>query len=236
MANLRNTKITDSGFLEIPAGSTEDRPDNPEPGMIRYNTSLQNAEWYTGTEWQKIVLGLEDQPINFPQGITVGPGSVTNGIIEQNGSLQVNTNGTSQLRLDDVGRMRVFNQPVFAVSRSQGNQTATSTITYDHSWINIGGHMNLSTGRFTAPISGFYYLTHYSIVGNDSNRVNMYLYINDSNTHRYRDDTRNGRWQTISFATIQYLNESDFVDLRVVSGQAYGNNRFWNRFSGWLMY
>ena len=34
-----NTKIDSTGYLKIPVGTTEQRPNSPEAGMIRFNTS-----------------------------------------------------------------------------------------------------------------------------------------------------------------------------------------------------
>ena len=46
MANLKNTKINDTGFLQIPTGSSAQRPSNPTNGEIRYNSELKFVEQY----------------------------------------------------------------------------------------------------------------------------------------------------------------------------------------------
>ena len=46
MANLKNTKINDTGFLQIPTGSSAQRPSNPTNGEIRYNSELKYVEQY----------------------------------------------------------------------------------------------------------------------------------------------------------------------------------------------
>jgi len=50
MATLKNTTIDDSGFLRMPVGSTGQRP-SPTPGMTRFNNTINNLEYYNGTEW-----------------------------------------------------------------------------------------------------------------------------------------------------------------------------------------
>lgn len=37
--------------IRIPVGTTTQRPANPNVGIIRYNTSTQKFEGYTGTQW-----------------------------------------------------------------------------------------------------------------------------------------------------------------------------------------
>ena len=54
MANLKNTQISDTGQLQLPAGSTAQRPPNASAGMIRYNTTLYVTEYYDGSAWQPV--------------------------------------------------------------------------------------------------------------------------------------------------------------------------------------
>ena len=49
MANLKNTTISDTGFLQLPVGTTAQRP-TPIAGQMRFNTSLGRAEFYNATQ------------------------------------------------------------------------------------------------------------------------------------------------------------------------------------------
>lgn len=51
MAELDKTQINSTGFLKLPAGSASQRPNNPETGMIRYNTDDNKVEIFDGSEW-----------------------------------------------------------------------------------------------------------------------------------------------------------------------------------------
>lgn len=56
MATLKNSTINDTGFLLLPVGTTSERPDNPQTGMIRLATDNADfggpaIEYYNGTEW-----------------------------------------------------------------------------------------------------------------------------------------------------------------------------------------
>ena len=48
MAQLKNTTLNDTGFLQLPVGTTGQRPD-PAAGQMRFNTSTGKAEFYNAT-------------------------------------------------------------------------------------------------------------------------------------------------------------------------------------------
>lgn len=48
------TKFAGTNAVRLPAGSTGDRPNSPQTGTARYNTSVQKTEIYNGTSWQDI--------------------------------------------------------------------------------------------------------------------------------------------------------------------------------------
>ena len=54
MAQLKNTTISDTRFLQLPVGTTAQRPASPTNGMTRYNTSDNTVEYYNGTGWIQI--------------------------------------------------------------------------------------------------------------------------------------------------------------------------------------
>jgi hypothetical protein len=60
MAQLLTTTIDDTGNLTLPAGTTAQRPASPVTAMMRYNTSLNQTEYYDGTAWRNITdTGVE---------------------------------------------------------------------------------------------------------------------------------------------------------------------------------
>lgn len=54
MAQVKNTTIDDTGLIQLPQGTTAQRPGSPAAGMIRYNTSIQETEYYDGSSWLTI--------------------------------------------------------------------------------------------------------------------------------------------------------------------------------------
>jgi len=49
--------LSGTGYLDLPAGTTAQRPGSPSSGMIRFNTSLSQFEGYNGTAWGQIGAG-----------------------------------------------------------------------------------------------------------------------------------------------------------------------------------
>jgi hypothetical protein len=78
--------------LDIAAGTTAQRPPNPDPGYVRYNTDITTIEWWNGTEWTPGSKLIESEII-VPDGInatfTLGQSTMAEGIL-------VNINGTIQ--------------------------------------------------------------------------------------------------------------------------------------------
>lgn len=86
-----NTRLTGTGYLRIPVGTTLQRP-SPEQGLIRFNSSLIQFEGYNGTGWGTIGGGAtggvgnavfyeNDQDVIADYTITVGKNAMSAGPI-----------------------------------------------------------------------------------------------------------------------------------------------------------
>lgn len=60
MANLKNTSITNANSIKLPVGTDGERPENNQ-GRLRYNTSRQTSEIYSGSDWidTQVLPGLK---------------------------------------------------------------------------------------------------------------------------------------------------------------------------------
>ena len=54
MATLKNTLIDDTGYLQLPSGTTAQRPLSPSAGYTRWNTTEGYMEIYDGTDWKGV--------------------------------------------------------------------------------------------------------------------------------------------------------------------------------------
>jgi len=49
--------LTGTGVLDLPVGTTAERPVTPDSGMIRFNSSLSQFEGYNGAQWGPVGFG-----------------------------------------------------------------------------------------------------------------------------------------------------------------------------------
>lgn len=83
MSNLKNTVINDTGYLQLPVGTTAQRPGSPVAGMTRYNDELVKLEIYDGTNWNVypdflyyLVNGLSGKFFNGSWRSTISTGNI----------------------------------------------------------------------------------------------------------------------------------------------------------------
>ena len=54
ISTVSDDQNTSTGALDIPVGTTAQRPGSPTSGNIRYNTTISGAELYNGTAWERV--------------------------------------------------------------------------------------------------------------------------------------------------------------------------------------
>ena len=65
-----DTVIFDDKVFRVGSGTTAERPNVPELGMIRFNTDLDSLEGYDGTEWGPIGGGVAGPSIQSERTVT----------------------------------------------------------------------------------------------------------------------------------------------------------------------
>lgn len=86
MATLKNTTVNDTGFIQLPVGTTDQRP-SAANGMMRYNSNTTFVEVYANNAWNNLALASEYETLTF---LASGNLTVTN-----NGTTSVNIQKTS---------------------------------------------------------------------------------------------------------------------------------------------
>jgi hypothetical protein len=54
MANLNNTSVGGVSGVQLPRGTTAQRPSSPADGYVRFNTDTNTVEYYRGAAWRRI--------------------------------------------------------------------------------------------------------------------------------------------------------------------------------------
>ena len=94
------TKTGNTGAAALPAGTTAQRDGAPAPGFIRWNSTLNQYEGYTGTAWAAIGGGAtgapgnnvfveNDQSVTADYTLTAGKNAMTAGPITINAGVTV---------------------------------------------------------------------------------------------------------------------------------------------------
>jgi len=94
-----NMTFSSTGFLDLPVGTTAQRPGSPSAGMIRYNSTLNQFEGY-GTAWGSIgggatgggsdrVFNENDQTVTTDYTITTNRNAVSAGPVTINSGITV---------------------------------------------------------------------------------------------------------------------------------------------------
>ena len=142
------------------------------------------------------------------------------------------TANTERMRIDSAGRVTMPYQPAFRATGSSGYATRSTPIDYTTTSLNIGGHYNTSTYKFTAPVSGHYYFDACAIAPSTSSAGGIHLRVNGGAQARaYHQDNERSR----SVSSIFYLNAGDSVDVGVEEQTSYFLGAGYGWFLGYLI-
>ena len=147
-----------------------------------------------------------------------------------------------RLLIDNNGYVTISNQPSFLVAPANDAQTANGNVTYTTVFHNTGTHYSTSTGRFTAPVTG-YYTFGANFVGAAANQnVFVRFYINGVYNQRGQHYSGGGN----SLGTNVYmscdlsgthtlLQKDDYVQLHLTAQTSQGQSPYM-RFYGYLVH
>jgi hypothetical protein len=135
--------------------------------------------------------------------------------------------GVERMRIDTSGRVTTPSQPAFAVWNSSG-VSATAVIVFTTTRVNVGSVYNTANGRFTAPISGNYWISYYGLA--NSGNCNIGMNVNGSRIYYSESDESN--YHQIGVSGMLALSAGDYVEIQCYTGSLYQN---YNNFSGWLV-
>jgi len=153
-------------------------------------------------------------------------------------NFRVQVNNGERMRIDSAGRVTMPYQPMFDVSaNSSDSTTGYLALSYVHT--NVGSHYSASTGRFTAPISGYYDFSASAIKNNLNGTVTrLYLMKNGNyalnNRHLRLDAGQDYGDNGFVFWTL-YLNANDYVQLYCGAGAIYVSSQEYTHFRGRLI-
>ncbi len=99
----------------------------------------------------------------------------------------------------------------FTVLKNQAFNLQNAALTFDLELLNEGSHMNLATGVFTAPVSGFY---HFSFSGiKDTTAETVLIYLRKNGYPIARSLAGSGSNAALTLELTLLLSRNDKVDL-----------------------
>lgn len=128
--------------------------------------------------------------------------------------------------------------PAFYVFRTTGQTISPSTeLVFDSATVNNGSHYSTSTGRFTAPVAGLYFLETKVLTALDTNGMDIRFYKNGSLWNEYAGFSMvpggggNAHRQTIiqgivSLAANDYVSVAAFGTIYTYGSSIYGHTSF----------
>ena len=143
-----------------------------------------------------------------------------------------------------IGQVDVKSSPVyFYVRTSTDFNTTTTPSPFDRKILNVGGAMNLTTGKFTAPRDGIYSFsfTGLAYFPASSSRVLLivYMYLNGySIANGFADeDNTAGQYEPLSFQSTFNLVAGDeiWLEILTMSTGSYLTGSHYTLFSGYLL-
>jgi len=263
MAKLRINGDS-SGYVDLEApnaasSSTLDLDQVPQKNVANTFTTAQtiqndNSYWAANiaeSSHASVALRVTPTRAGYTKGISLGAigknGALSTGIQ----AYDTSDNSSNTLELNPHGgAVTTPSQPSFTVKKTtaQTGLTASggSLINWDVALHNIGGHYNLSTKRFTAPVAGRYQFSaggnifHYSGTG-------TYYWLMKKNGaagqyygYTQRTDSGNLWIQLVLQNTIIDLNANDYLELFLHASNSsskldHSSTNHWSYYSGHLL-
>jgi len=172
--------------------------------QVVYQSSSTNTPWYTG------IAGNANDDFLIYQGATANAGDI-----------YMYTNSYERMRVHKDGYVTMPYQPAFSEPAYTNHSVTTAVDVYMTSsnvfadtisgtQTNVGNHWNASTGRFTAPVAGYYqFILSYSVIFS-SGYFYVYLKKNGS-TMAYAPTNQDGDWEHRTLSTIIHMHANDYM-------------------------
>ena len=148
--------------------------------------------------------------------------------------------GTTAMTIDSTGRVLTPSRPAFSVfNTSSVTISGLTALVFDTATFNIGNHFELSTGKFTAPITGIYLFCFKTMLYNmnTAEYMDFYPYINGVQKQRFELTGNGGGHTQFDYNELVQLNANDVFRLyatdRTTGSYAMYTNE--NRFTGCLI-
>ena len=138
-------------------------------------------------------------------------------------------NNSNRMHINTNGIVTTPNVPAFLAFKSNGPVNSSQIVLWNNIYHNNGGHYSATTGKFTAPVDGYYHFTVGAIIGGspvDGTQRNGELQIQKNGSYYSRGHWNHAdRWENVSYTQVIYLAANDEVRMNFVNST--GNNEMY---------
>jgi len=154
---------------------------------------------------------------------------------------------TNNYRIQFPQNTRFKDWPAFHAYKNDGHMTVNwgtsyPDIIFNGTHVNNGNDYSTTTGRYTAPIAGYYWFYFWSMDhGGATQYVNDYVRLRrnnstvDVNSLRIYTSSDGAYRSYAAGGYVQYMNAGDFVSVNNVNRSCYGTSAVYLHFSGCLI-
>jgi len=152
-------------------------------------------------------------------------------------TIAFHTAGTEDFRIDSNGYVTTPSQPKFWVAKNNGTASTGTPVLWNDIKFNIGSGYNASTGRFTAPVTGYYFITATGINQGTTNvLIELLIMLNGTNVASARGyHAANGTVGGATVTQIINLTAGDYVTINPDVTTMYGAESRTAFFCGYLL-
>lgn len=143
-----------------------------------------------------------------------------------------------------IGNVDVKSLPVYFYVQRNSDLWASSTITYQVEKLNVGGAMNLGSGKFTTPRTGNYFFSFTAIAFHQATKtddalMSVSLKVNGNNIGSGKSSSEKKNYGTYSIQSTLSLRTGDQVWVAINSDRdksgLQDDGAHFTHFTGWLL-
>lgn len=134
------------------------------------------------------------------------------------------TGATTAMTIDSSGRVSMPNVIAWRVKRTSGDVGANTDVVFNLVQVSQGGGYSTSTGRFTAPVAGIYFIS-FTGRANGTSATHMSFKKNGTEFQGFRSTSTGGTVGNVgmSASCVVDLAVNDYIQVRVKDGTMNGN-------------
>jgi hypothetical protein len=150
-------------------------------------------------------------------------------------ALALQTNATERMRISSAGYVTMSAQPSFSAYRDAGHVSSNNIVVFNATRFNQGSNYNTSNGRFTAPITGKYFVSASGMLtGQTTGDHQLIIRVNGSQWLSSNPAGSNGN-TFFCLSAIVPLTSADYVEIYYydtgAANSLYATASGWNSFS-----